>query len=86
VTTEPIHFNWPYATGWIEQRTGYGKALLTHSCTSALDLAALLLNIKSGDASCHPIRLCRLRTRSCCVARSRSLSTSARIRLISMSG
>ena len=34
---------------WIEQRTGCGKALLTHSCTSALDLAALLLDIKSGD-------------------------------------
>jgi dTDP-4-amino-4,6-dideoxygalactose transaminase len=34
---------------WIEQRTGCAKALLTHSCTSALDLAALLLNIKSGD-------------------------------------
>jgi dTDP-4-amino-4,6-dideoxygalactose transaminase len=34
---------------WIEQQTGCAKALLTHSCTSALDLAALLLNIKSGD-------------------------------------
>jgi dTDP-4-amino-4,6-dideoxygalactose transaminase len=34
---------------WIEQRTGCVKALLTHSCTSALDLAALLLDIKSGD-------------------------------------
>ena len=30
-------------------RTGCAKALLTHSCTSALDLAALLLDIKSGD-------------------------------------
>jgi dTDP-4-amino-4,6-dideoxygalactose transaminase len=34
---------------WIEQRTACAKALLTHSCTSALDLAALLLDIKSGD-------------------------------------
>ena len=34
---------------WIEQRTGCAKALLTHSCTSALDLAALLMDIKSGD-------------------------------------
>ena len=34
---------------WIEQKTGCAKALLTHSCTSALDLAALLLDIKSGD-------------------------------------
>jgi dTDP-4-amino-4,6-dideoxygalactose transaminase len=34
---------------WIEQKSGCAKALLTHSCTSALDLAALLLDIKSGD-------------------------------------
>ena len=34
---------------WIEERTGCARALLTHSCTSALDMAALLLNIKSGD-------------------------------------
>ena len=34
---------------WIEERTGCAKALLTHSCTSALDMAALMLDIKSGD-------------------------------------
>jgi dTDP-4-amino-4,6-dideoxygalactose transaminase len=34
---------------WIEQQTGCARALLTHSCTSALDLAALLLDLKSGD-------------------------------------
>jgi dTDP-4-amino-4,6-dideoxygalactose transaminase len=34
---------------WIEAQTGCARALLTHSCTSALDLAALLLDIKSGD-------------------------------------
>ena len=34
---------------WIEQQTGCARALLTHSCTSALDLSALLLDIKSGD-------------------------------------
>jgi dTDP-4-amino-4,6-dideoxygalactose transaminase len=34
---------------WIEERTGCARALLTHSCTSALDLAALLLEFKSGD-------------------------------------
>jgi len=34
---------------WIEQQTGCARALLTHSCTSALDLAALLLDIQSGD-------------------------------------
>ena len=39
---------------WIEQRTGCAKALLTHSCTSALDMAALLLNLKSGDEVIMP--------------------------------
>ncbi len=34
---------------WIERNTGSAKALLTHSCTSALDLAALLLDVKAGD-------------------------------------
>jgi dTDP-4-amino-4,6-dideoxygalactose transaminase len=34
---------------WIEERTGCARALLTHSCTSALDLAALLLDVESGD-------------------------------------
>ena len=34
---------------WIEKRTGCAKALLTQSCTSALDLGALLIDIKSGD-------------------------------------
>jgi dTDP-4-amino-4,6-dideoxygalactose transaminase len=34
---------------WIEEQAGCAKALLTHSCTSALDMAALLLDIKSGD-------------------------------------
>jgi dTDP-4-amino-4,6-dideoxygalactose transaminase len=34
---------------WIEQQTGCAKALLTHSCTSALDMAALLLDTQSGD-------------------------------------
>ncbi len=35
--------------GWLESRFGSARALLTHSCTSALDLAALLLDLKSGD-------------------------------------
>ena len=34
---------------FLEAQLGYRKALLTTSCTSALELAALLLNIKSGD-------------------------------------
>jgi dTDP-4-amino-4,6-dideoxygalactose transaminase len=39
---------------WIEQRTGCAKALLTHSCTSALDMTALLLDLKSGDEVIMP--------------------------------
>jgi dTDP-4-amino-4,6-dideoxygalactose transaminase len=39
---------------WIEQRTGCVKALLTQSCTSALDLAALLLEFEPGDEVIMP--------------------------------
>jgi dTDP-4-amino-4,6-dideoxygalactose transaminase len=39
---------------WIEEQTGCAKALLTHSCTSALDMAALLLDIKSDDEVIMP--------------------------------
>src|SRR5258708_38175100 len=39
---------------WVEERTGCAKALLTHSCTSALDLAALLLDLGSGDEVIMP--------------------------------
>jgi dTDP-4-amino-4,6-dideoxygalactose transaminase len=39
---------------WIEQRTGCASALLTQSCTSALDLAALLLDLKPGDEVIMP--------------------------------
>ena len=31
---------------WLEQKTGCHKALLTHSCTAALEMAALLIDIK----------------------------------------
>ncbi|QFY41394.1 dTDP-4-amino-4,6-dideoxygalactose transaminase [Candidatus Methylospira mobilis] len=34
---------------WLEQRSGCVKALLTHSCTAALEMAALLLDIQPGD-------------------------------------
>lgn len=34
---------------WIEKKTGTGKALLTTSCTHALEMAALLCDIKPGD-------------------------------------
>lgn len=39
---------------WIERRTGCAKALLTQSCTSALDLAALLLDLRPGDEVIMP--------------------------------
>ena len=34
---------------WLERNTGTKKALLTHSCTAALEMAALLLDIQPGD-------------------------------------
>ena len=34
---------------WLREQTGAAKALLTHSCTSALEIAALLLNLEPGD-------------------------------------
>jgi len=39
---------------WIEQYTGCNKALLTHSCTAALEMAALLLDIAPGDEIIMP--------------------------------
>ena len=39
---------------WLEQRTGCAKALLTHSCTAALEMAALLLDIEAGDEVVMP--------------------------------
>jgi len=38
----------------IEETTGCAKALLTHSCTAALEMAALLLNIQPGDEIIMP--------------------------------
>jgi dTDP-4-amino-4,6-dideoxygalactose transaminase len=40
--------------GWIEKKTGGMKALLTHSCTAALELAALLLELEPGDEVIMP--------------------------------
>ncbi|HRD69433.1 MAG TPA: dTDP-4-amino-4,6-dideoxygalactose transaminase [Legionella sp.] len=39
---------------WIEQQTNCYKALLTHSCTAALEMAALLLDIQPGDEIIMP--------------------------------
>src|SRR5215467_14023606 len=40
--------------GWLEEHAGCCKALLTHSCTAALDMAALLLDIQPGDEVIMP--------------------------------
>ena len=39
---------------WLEQRTGCEKALLTHSCTAALEMAAILAGIEPGDEVIMP--------------------------------
>lgn len=39
---------------WIEKMTGAERALLTHSCTAALEMCALLLDLKSGDEVIMP--------------------------------
>lgn len=39
---------------WLEERTGTAKALLTHSCTAALDMAAILAGIGPGDEVIMP--------------------------------
>ncbi len=39
---------------WLEQVTGCKQALLTHSCTAALEMAALLLDLQPGDEVIMP--------------------------------
>lgn len=39
---------------WLEKTAGCNKALLTHSCTAALEMAALLLDIEPGDEIIMP--------------------------------
>ncbi len=40
--------------GWLEQKTGADKALLTHSCTAALEMAAILAEVGPGDEVIMP--------------------------------
>jgi dTDP-4-amino-4,6-dideoxygalactose transaminase len=40
--------------GWIERSTGTRRALLTHSCTAALEMAALLAELEPGDEVIMP--------------------------------
>lgn len=39
---------------WLEKRSSCEKALLTHSCTAALEMAAILLDIQPGDEIIMP--------------------------------
>jgi len=39
---------------WLEQRIGCRKALLTHSCTAALEMTAILAGIGWGDEVIMP--------------------------------
>jgi dTDP-4-amino-4,6-dideoxygalactose transaminase len=39
---------------WLEDRIGSSKALLTHSCTAALEMAAILADISAGDEVIMP--------------------------------
>jgi dTDP-4-amino-4,6-dideoxygalactose transaminase len=39
---------------WLERSLGSPKVLLTHSCTAALEMAALLLNLQPGDEVIMP--------------------------------
>jgi dTDP-4-amino-4,6-dideoxygalactose transaminase len=39
---------------WLEAHTGSHKALLTHSCTASLDMAAMLADIQPGDEVIMP--------------------------------
>lgn len=39
---------------WLERSTGAHKALLTHSCTAALEMAAMLADLRPGDEVIMP--------------------------------
>jgi dTDP-4-amino-4,6-dideoxygalactose transaminase len=39
---------------WLERKTDARKALLTHSCTAALEMAALMLDLEPGDEVIMP--------------------------------
>jgi dTDP-4-amino-4,6-dideoxygalactose transaminase len=41
-------------SAWLEERLGSDKALLTHSCTAALEMAAILSGVGAGDEVIMP--------------------------------
>lgn len=43
-----------YCNAWLERATGASRALLTTSCTAALEMSALLLDLKAGDEVIMP--------------------------------
>lgn len=43
-----------YCHQWLQQHTACRQALLTHSCTAALEMSALLLDIQPGDEIIMP--------------------------------
>jgi dTDP-4-amino-4,6-dideoxygalactose transaminase len=48
----PLASNGPFthrASAWLERRLGCRRALLTHSATAALEMAALLIDVQPGD-------------------------------------
>ena len=47
------HFTY-LCSKWLESNIGSPCALLTHSCTAALEMAAILINIKPGDEIIMP--------------------------------
>jgi dTDP-4-amino-4,6-dideoxygalactose transaminase len=52
ITDGPIHGDGPFTRAcheWLERLTGSPTALLTTSCTHALEMAALLLDLQPGD-------------------------------------
>lgn len=52
ITDGPLHGDGPFTRechAWLERLTGSPKALLTTSCTHALEMAALLLDLQPGD-------------------------------------
>src|SRR5215207_958068 len=40
--------------GWLRERLGVAAAFLTHSCTAALEMAAILCRLKPGDEVIMP--------------------------------
>jgi len=39
---------------WLESRLGCARAMLTHSCTAALEMAAILCDLRPGDEVLMP--------------------------------